>query len=191
MRTLFSRIISRVLDPVVEIPVALVFAIWFAVSGGVRWRFLVLILAIDALLPFLFMLISLAKEHISNWDIRDRKERIPLYLFTLFVHGVGILLADWMDKGDLARILLIFWIVAAFFALVTLKWKISLHAGVNAVLVVFVNMIYGWQYWYLLMLIPLVSWARVHDKHHSWSQVAGGAMLGGGIVYMGMKFLGV
>ena len=146
---------------------------------------------VDAVLPFVFMLIALAKGQISNWDIRNRKERIPLYLFTLFVHGVGILLADWMGKSDLARILLVFWLVAAVFAIVTTRWKISLHTGVNTVLIMFANVIYHWQYWWLLGLIPLVAWARVYDKHHTWRQAAVGAVLGGVVTYVGMAYLGM
>lgn len=189
MSKLLSRIISRVLDPVVEIPLAVSLAVWFAVSGGLRWRFLVLILVVDAVLPFLFMLIALVKGQITSWDIRKREERIPLYLFTLFVHGIGVLLAHLLERGDLARILFIFWLVAAVFALITLKWKISLHTGVNAVLVTFVNIIYAWQYWWLLLLLPLVAWARVHDRHHTWAQAAAGALLGGGMTYLGMAVL--
>lgn len=191
MNKLFSKIISRVLDPVIEIPVALGLAIWFAVAGGLRWRFLVIILLIDALLPFLFMVISLAKGQITSWDIRKREERTPLYLFTLFVHGLGVVLAHLLERGDLSRILFVFWVIAAAFALITLKWKISLHGGVNAVLLVFVNMLYGWQYWYLMGLLVLVGWARVHDKHHSVAQYTAGAVLGGIMTYVGMKWVGV
>lgn len=189
MGKVLSRIISRVLDPVVEIPLAVGLAVWFAVAGGLRWRFLVLILVVDALLPFLFMVIALLKGQISNWDIRKREERIPLYLFTLLVHGVGVVLAHTLERGDLARILFVFWLIALLFALITLKWKISLHTGVNAVLVTFVNIVYSWQYWWLLLLLPLVAWARVHDRHHSWSQVAAGVLLGGGMTYLGMAVL--
>jgi len=156
------------------------------VSGGMRWRALILIMIVDGVLPLIFMLVALSKGHISNWDMRERRERVPLYLFTLFVHGVGILVADYLGKGDLARILLVFWVVAVVFAMITTRWKISLHAGVNSVLVVFVNMIYGWRYWWLLGLIPLVAWARVIDRHHTWRQVLAGAVIGGGMVWVGM-----
>jgi len=191
VKTFLSRVIARVFDPVVEIPVVLTLAIWFAVSGGLRWRFLLILLLVDAILPFLFMMIALAKGQIKTFDIRERRERIPLYLFTLLVHGVGILLACCMGKGDLAQILLVFWIIAAVFAAVTIFWKVSLHTGVNAVLAVFVNMLYGWQYWWLMLVIPVVAWARIHDKHHTPLQVLAGAVLGGGIAYVGLVLVGV
>jgi len=178
-----------VLDPIIEIPVALGLATWFAVTGGLRWRFLIIIMVIDAVVPMIFLLIALAKGQISTWDIRDRRERIPLYLFTLFVHGMGVLLAHLLERGDLSRILFVFWTVALAFGLITTRWKISLHTGVNAVLLVFVNVIYGWQYWWLLGLVPLVAWARVHDKHHTWAQAAAGAVLGGVMTYVGMTVL--
>jgi len=191
MKQILSKVISRVFDPVIEIPVALFLATWFAVAGGLRWRFLILIMILDTILPLLFMLIALAKGQISNWDIRKREERIPLYLFTLFVHGMGVVLAEVLERGDLARILLVFWVIAAVFAVITTRWKISLHTGVNAMLMIFVNMLYDFRYWYLLGILPFVAWARVYDKHHDWVQVGAGIMVGGGMTYLGMKWVGL
>ena len=37
-------IISRVFDPVIEIPVMLSTAVWWALTNGLRWRFLVFLL---------------------------------------------------------------------------------------------------------------------------------------------------
>lgn len=171
--------VSRIFDPVVEIPIALVLAVWFAVSNSLRWRFLVGLLFLDAVVPFVFFLIMLVKGEVSNWDIRDRRERIPIYLFSLFMHFLGVGLAWVTGKHELLVILLAFYGVALLFMGITFFWKISLHTGVNALLVTFFNLLMGWSYLWLYVIVLIVGWARVEGKHHTIYQIAAGALLGG------------
>lgn len=178
--------ISRALDPVWEIPLAILLAIGFAVKEGLRWRFLGLILFIDAFVPMIFFLLMLYHKQIKDWDIQNRAQRIPLYLFTLVCHLGGLWLAHEFGKGDLFQILVVFYAVAVLFFLITLKWKISLHAGVNSVLITTIVMFYGTKYVWLYSLLCLVMWARVYLKHHTLGQVVAGAGLGMGMVYFGI-----
>ncbi|PJE63682.1 hypothetical protein COU89_01995 [Candidatus Roizmanbacteria bacterium CG10_big_fil_rev_8_21_14_0_10_45_7] len=186
MKKIFAEVVSRVLDPVWEIPIAIMLAIVFAVREGLRWRFLGLILFIDAVVPMIFFLMMLYHKQINDWDIQNRAQRIPLYLFTLICHLGGLWLAHELGKAELVNVLSVFYGVAIVFFVITLKWKISLHAGVNAVLITTINMFYDWQYAWLYILLYLVMWARVYQKHHTWAQVILGALLGGGMVAVGM-----
>lgn len=185
-KSIFAEVLSRLLDPVWEIPLALLLAIGFAVREGLRWRFVGLILFIDAVVPLIFFLTMLYHKQIKDWDIQNRAQRIPLYLFTMICHLGGIWLAHELGRTQLVSILLVFYAVAVIFFVITLKWKISLHAGVNAVLFTAVNMFYDFKYAWLYILLCLVMWARVYQKHHSSAQVVAGALLGSGIVYLGL-----
>lgn len=186
-----AKLISRVFDPVWEIPIAIGLAVLFAIQEGLRWRFLGLLLFVDAIVPCVFFLIMLWHRQIKSWDMRDRRERVPLYFFTMLCHLGGIWLAREIGKVELAQILTVFWILGLIFSVVTYFWKISIHAGVNSVLVIFVNMMTDWKYWYLLGIIPLVGWARVYGKHHHWGQFAAGTVLGGGVCYYALKVAGI
>ncbi|MFH2085358.1 MAG: hypothetical protein ABII21_00995 [bacterium] len=188
-KNIFAEVVSRVLDPVWEIPLAILLAIGFAVKEGLRWRFLGLILFIDGVVPLIFFLTMLYHRQIRDWDIQNRVQRIPLYLFTLVCHLGGLWLAHELGKSELVLVLSVFYGVAIVFFLVTLKWKISLHAGVNGVLITAINMFYGWQYVWLYGFLAIVMWARVYQKHHSWRQVAVGAILGGGMVGVGLGLI--
>lgn len=188
-KDIFAEVISRVLDPVWEIPLAILLAVVFAVTEGLRWRFLGLLLFIDAIVPMIFFVMMLLNKQIKDWDIQKREQRIPLYAFTLICHLAGLWLAHELGKGELVLVLSVFYIVGIVFSLITLKWKISLHAGVNAVLFTAINMFYDWQYIWLYGLLALVMWARVYQKHHSWSQVLTGAILGGGMVGVGLSLV--
>ena len=62
------------------------------------------------------------------------------------------------------------------FALVTRFWKISIHAGANGMIMAYFNHFWGWQnYWWLMIVLLLVLWARVEMKKHSWTQVLVGS----------------
>lgn len=173
-----ATITSRVLDPVLEIPILLSGAVFIAVSNGMRWRFLALLLFVDAVLPAGYLAWGLKTGKISDWDVTERKERMGFYLFTVLAHLFGVLLALFIGKYVLFRILLVWWGMAVMFFAVTLFWKISVHAGVNAALLVFVNHFYGWdQYWWLVAGLALVMWARVRGDKHTWGQVWAGAVL--------------
>lgn len=185
-RNIVAEIISRVLDPVWEVPLAILLAVLFAVREGLRWRFLGLLLFIDALVPFIFFLVMLCNRQLVNWDMQKREQRIPLYAFTLLCHLAGLWLAHELGKSELVSVLSVFYLVGITFALITLKWKISLHAGVNAVLFTAINIFYGWQYVWLYALLGLVMWARVYQRHHSLGQVLAGAILGGGMIWIGL-----
>lgn len=189
LKPIFAEVVSRVLDPVWEIPIAILLAIAFAVREGLRWRFLGLIMFIDVVVPMVFFLTMLYHKQIADWDIQKRTQRLPLYLFTLICHLGGLWLAHELGRVELVRVLSVYYLAAVIFFLVTLKWKISLHSGVNAVLITTINMFYGWHLWWLYGLLFLVMWARVYQKHHSWAQVIIGALVGGGVVWVGLMIV--
>lgn len=183
-------VVSRVFDPVIEIPVMLGATAWWALTNGFRWRFLVFLLLVDALLPALYMFYGLRKGFISDWDMTKKEERRGLYVFTVLVHLVGVVYAFFLGKSELGVILLVFWSLAVIFALVTYFWKISVHAGVNGAALAFFNHFWGWEnYWWLVVVLLLVLWSRVEIKKHTWMQVMIGSSLAIIWVELGLRFL--
>jgi len=177
-------------DPVWEVPAAILVTVAFALQEGLRWRFLGLLLFIDAIVPFIFFLLMLYHKQIDSWDIRKRKQRLPIYAFTLLCHLGGIWMAHEVGKTELAQTLLVFYGIALTYVGVTFFWKISLHAGVNTLLITSLNMFAGWRYWYLYAILPLVWWARHYQKHHTWAQLAVGSLLSLITTYLGLSWVG-
>jgi hypothetical protein len=185
-----ARIVSRVFDPIIEIPLVLSVAVWFALTNGLRWRFLIFILVIDALLPFIYILWGLVTKRISDWDMTKKEERRGIYVFVAITHAIPVVYAYLIGKTEMAGILLVFWSVAVVFAVITYFWKISVHAGVNGVMLAFFNHFWGWNnYWWLVLVLLLVLWARVEIKKHTWAQVLIGAGLAIGWVEVGFRML--
>lgn len=189
VKQVFAEVVSRVLDPVWEIPLALLLAIGFAVKEGLRWRFLGLILFVDAVVPMIFFLTMLYHKQLSSWDMDKRLQRLPIYIFTMFCQLGGLWLAHELGKTAFVQILLVYLAIGVVFVAVTSVWKISIHAGVNAVLITSLNMFYGWHYIWLYGLLALVMWARVYQKHHTWAQVIAGSILGAFMVAVGLRLM--
>ncbi len=187
----WAWIASRVLDPVFLIPFLLVAAVMLALANGLRWRFMALLLTVDALFPAIFFIRGLQTKRFSDWDITDRLQRNSLIFFTLSCHLFGVVLAFFLGKVILFEILLVFWLLAVIFALINLVWKISIHAGVNGALVAFFNHYYGWdRYWWLVIVLAIVLASRVVIKKHTWGQVLVGAGLGLAWITLGLRLWG-
>lgn len=184
-------LISRVFDPVIEIPLLISVATLYAVRNGWRFRYLIFLLIIDALAPAAFLIWGLVKKKFSDWDMSKRKERSSIYIFTVMMHFFGVVYAFMLGKEELSEVLFVFWLVALAFAIVTLFWKISIHAGVNGAAVAFFNHFWGWQnYWWLVIVLLLVLWARVEIRKHTWAQVLIGAGSAIVILEFGLRLVG-
>lgn len=187
----WAWVVSRVFDPVLLIPLLLAATVFLALANGLRWRFLTGLLFVDAFLPAGYFIWGLSTKRFSDWDLTKRGERNSLYFFAVACHLFGVILAYFLGKIFLFKILLVFWTLAVVFAVVTAFWKISTHAGVGAALVAFFNHYYGWdRYWWLVLVLLLVLYARVVIKKHTWAQVLAGSAVALAWVTLGLRWLG-
>lgn len=186
-----ATIVSRLTDPVFLIPAMLAAAVAWSIFNGLRWRFILILLLIDGLIPALYFVHLLTTGEISDWDTTKRQQRLKLYGFTLAVHAVGVVFAAVLGKIILAKILLAFWTLALAYALVTLVWKISLHTGVFASGVTFAALLWGENWLWPAALLPLIAWSRLKLKKHTPAQVVVGAILGPAILLILFNLLGV
>lgn len=185
-------VISRIFDPIFEIPLILGVVVFYALTNGLRFRFMIFLMIVDGLIPALYLLWGLRTKRISDWDMTKRQQRAGIYFLTVFCHLFGVVYAYFLGKIVLAEILFIFWSLSVVFATITSVWKISVHAGVNGAMVAYFNHAYGWRnYWWLLVVLIFVLWSRVEIKKHSWMQVVAGSSLAIVWVELGMKLFGL
>ncbi len=174
--------ISRVSDPVFLIPLMLAAAVAWSLLNGLRWRFILILLLIDGLIPALYFVHLLRTREISDWDTTKRQQRIKLYGAALIIHAVGVIFAWTLGKIILAKILFSFWTLAFVYTLITLVWKISLHTGVFATAVTFAAVLFGPNWIWAWALLPVIAWSRLRLKKHTPAQVIIGALLGPAIL---------
>ncbi len=72
---------------------------------------------------------------------------------------------------------------------ISLVWKISLHTGVAAGIVVVLAELFGWPLLALALGVVGIGWARVELGDHTRAQVIAGALIGA--VVSGVTFAAV
>lgn len=55
-------------------------------------------------------------------------------------------------------------------SVVTSFWKISLHTSMNTVGSILLNLLFGWNLPVIYLVVPIVLWARITLKRHTFIQ---------------------
>ncbi len=129
--------------------------------------------------PLAFLCWQIGHGHVTDLDIYFRKQR----KWSILVTAIGTAIV-WgaMRLGEAPEILLV--MVGSHFLqwlgiyMVTLCWKISVHATVASGVAFFLIWGFGIAATPLAMIIPLVAWSRVKLRRHSPAQVFAGVLLG-------------
>ncbi|MEK9143163.1 MAG: hypothetical protein AAB481_00850 [Patescibacteria group bacterium] len=179
---LFATFISRLLDPLWVIPaVTMLGARRSGLEGLVLIRFLLVITIFMLGIP---LVLRLLYRRNGDWDISQRVDR-PKALAVLLVLGlINIALAAVWDIPGLTQLFVLYEVWMAGFLVISLFWKISGHAGGIALGTGLIILWYGWIWWPLLLLVPLMGWARVATKNHTTLQVLAGAVYSWGMIVM-------
>lgn len=166
--------------------------IWYTVSQRLFLETLLLLLLFYGLIPGIYFFIGIKKGKFSDWDITNKTERRSIYYFAVVSHLLGVLSTLYLHQYVLFRLLLVMWVVAIVFMSVNLYWKISVHAGINALLMLVLNEFWGFRDWsWMLFVLLLVLWSRVYLKKHTMTQVVAGAMTAYFLGWVGLKVLGL
>ena len=188
----FAWLITRTFDPVFEIPLAVGMSVWFLADPSMRLQTLLLIFLFYVLAPAIYFVVRIRKGKVSDWDITKKEERKAIYQFSIASHLLGILAVFLLGQIFLVKLLMVLWVVSVVFMVVNIYWKISVHAGVNAFLMVLLNNFYGWKiFGGLMVVLLLVLWSRVYLRKHSITQVMAGALVAFILVELGMRMLGI
>lgn len=177
-----AQVLSRFLSPqYVAVPLLLALGLMDPVSWkrGLAWAVSLTILAVG--LPVWVMLRELRRGGISDWHISQREERlkpVPVAV-ALLAGGLPVLLIYLLDgpRTMLVGCLTVL-ALALLNLLVTLGWKISQHVSGVAAGTTLLTAMLGIAASPLLLLIPLVAWARVRVGAHTAMQAVAGAVVG-------------
>ncbi|HHX64324.1 MAG TPA: DMT family transporter [Chloroflexi bacterium] len=187
-------IISRFFGPhYVVAPMLLVMGLSDPISWkrGLVWAFLLGAATITGML--LVLTRQMRKGRISDWHISRREERLqPVLIIASFLAGALPVAALLLFDGP--RPLLVATLsglgLILFNHVVTLWWKISQHVSSIAVSVMLVIAALGAASTPLLLLIPLVAWARVKIGAHTVMQTVAGGIVGMVITFITLRVVG-
>ncbi|MEK7119781.1 MAG: phosphatase PAP2 family protein [Patescibacteria group bacterium] len=169
----FATILSKIFDPMVGMAVVLLLAL---LRSGVSWAatFFWLFILIG---PSIVMRVWAWLRHGLDWDIKDRRRRIVPFFILLVMIACDLVLLTLFAPVALFRLFLFFFVwTAGFFLITVFATKISGHAAGNALAAGLIILWYGWQWWPILLIVPLVGWARVVRRDHTVGQVIVGVL---------------
>jgi len=187
-----ATIISRFLSPhYVAVPLLLVLALGDSTpwARGLLWAVGIGLLSVAA--PLLILKRELRRGGISDWHISDRKERlqpIPVLLSLVVAVAPLVLLITFhgprlMIVGAVSALTLIL-----FNLVITFGWKISQHVSGIAASATLITATLGIGAAPVLLLIPLVAWARVRVGAHTVMQTVAGGVAGTTITLAALRF---
>ncbi len=125
--------------------------------------------------PLALILIALRKKIVSNWDVSERRQRPKVLVVLLAWEAANVFILRVLVPSGVLTTFLFLLTVLVGFTLITLRWKISGHALAAALASGMIVSWYGWRWWPLLSIVPLVGWARVVRRDHTVGQVVAGA----------------
>ncbi|HIP95843.1 MAG TPA: hypothetical protein EYH32_01365 [Anaerolineae bacterium] len=183
MKDRLARWLSILFDSsVLAVPVFLGVA-WAETSAllpALGWAMLTLLFA-DGV-PLAYLSLGHRFGWVSGFDMPRRQERAPFIAVNLVGNGLGYLLLRALDApAALAALLLVYVGMGATMLTISAFWKISLHAGGVGGFAVVLTWLFGPAWAITFLAVPLVGWARVHRRRHTWTQVVAGGVVGAAV----------
>lgn len=193
-----ANALSYFLNPLVLPPVGFGLTQWHLGGSGpeIAWTVAVS-LFFFCIVPLLYVVGMVRSGRAESLEVRDRASRLKPFLVGIvsYLIGMAVLGATVTTaKGLILAIAALFPLNTLLLLLVNLRWKISIHMATLAgfVSILLFVALTAWRDlpgdWEaaltfasvapLLLLLPVLMWARVRVSAHTTGQVVGGAVFG-------------
>jgi len=129
------------------------------------------------LLPAAFILRLYLKGKLTNLHIKVRKQRLVPFIFSLFSVMVFITSIRLLRVNpELFSIVIIYFLMAVGFVMVTLKYKLSGHAFAFVSSVIILSTYIDQRFIFLLPLVLVIAWSRIRLNEHTPKEVLAGTL---------------
>lgn len=163
---------------------------WASTLSAAARPWLWIYLGIAIFLPVAFVGGLMRRGRVSSADLTRREERFWPYGATLVCMTTSWGVLNWGGAPSLMSAAAGASVVQlCVLSVVTLRWKISLHGAAIAAGVTFAWLAAGHSTAPLFLLVPLIAWARVRLRRHTWLQTAAGALVGSGSMWLALQFV--
>lgn len=185
MNLQLARIISFVFNPLfalIFLPYFLVYKTTNNVDQAIFWTIysLFFIVGVGG-----FIFGGIRKKTFSDWDVSTRAQRPILFTFLiivglLYLTGLYIFKAPYILFVVIAGMILGVMLVSV----INKKIKASIHVATISALALGIALGYGGYFILFLLLIPLLSWARIRANRHTLQETIAGAAIGSFLILM-------
>ena len=175
----FAKILSHIFDgSFISIPVY--FIICFVViknpAGALGWALLCILFGM--LIPYLYVFFLFKRKLINDLHVPNREDRIKPLIIAIISYIMGYFVLYLLKAPLFLKSVFTISIVSSvILTTITYFWKVSFHTSwVTSVAVTFYILFGEWAL-FLLLLIPVIGWARVKIKRHTVMQVVLGTVI--------------
>ncbi len=187
-----ARHISNILAPAtISVPMILLVAFYRASSLASALAYAGLTLFFLSIGPFTYILIGVRLGKLSDVDVSKRSERVGPFIFGLISVCLGwFALVLTHGPAPLISTVIVTAISGLIMLVITLWWKISLHASSLGAAATILTVLYGSVMLPTFALLVLVSWSRVVLRRHTLAQVIAGSLLSIALSALILKLFG-
>jgi membrane-associated phospholipid phosphatase len=188
-----ARLISNILNPfLVSFAVIVTLAFESTTNIGDAMRWLAISIVLSVLPVFVFVLYMVRIRQLDGIFINPRKQRTRIYVLATCLGIAGVVVLHFTQAPKLLLVTFVTGLVSiVIFMTINLYWKISLHTGFITSAATIITIVYGGFLSLTLLLVPLVGWARLYMKLHTWRQVACGATLAAAVAVISFSIFGI
>lgn len=147
-------------------------------TAGEVTMWTLLCILFGSIMPFIFVVFLYKKKVINDLHVPRREDRLK----PLFISNLSYLIAFFVFyilKAPVYLRALFFtsFITTFLLTVITYFWKISFHTSWITFTSITYYIFFGKWTLFLMLLIPLVAWARIKIKRHTIAQVIAGSLL--------------
>jgi hypothetical protein len=176
--TRYDATVARVISSALNAPIVAFYAfatidLFYARASPLTWGISFLF---GAAIPLAGIVALLKTKRVSDFYVSNRKERLLPFIVTEVSYIAGaVLLVSAHAPAQVAVLMLAYVVNTGAYMMITLYWKISLHAaGLAGPLTVFI-FVFGIAILPIFTLMLPLAWSRLRLGAHSVSQVGLGA----------------
>ncbi len=173
-----ARLVSNIISPpLVSVLGILLMANFIGTREAWQWAWI--FVALVVLVPTLYVVLLLKQGKIENFHIPNRENRKKPYLVIIGSNLLGVILMALMGAPFLLVAFGVMGVTqSTLLFLINMYWKISGHATAISGLSVFIVAALGWSLAPVLVMVPLVAWARIRTYSHTFWQTIAGILTG-------------
>ncbi|WP_076790586.1 hypothetical protein [Chlorobium sp. KB01] len=186
----FANFVSWVINPVVVAPAVYTTIVLLGFRADPHNMSYLMVLFLSSTIVPMLLIYGLKKiGKVSDYNITFREQRFLPLLVLVAINALGYEFMKQLDAPPLLSGILLFNSVnMVFILLVTLQWKISIHLFTFASSVALLFLQFGAVALWLLLLVPLLMWSRIHLKAHNFMQTLIGGIVGFSVIFAELKW---
>lgn len=152
--------------------------IYLTDPAGPASSVLVTAIFFSGVMPILIIFVQRRSGIVTEMMVNERDERTKPFLGAISSYVLGTLALTYLEAPAAMVYLMACYLVnSVFMMMVTLRYKISIHASGVAGPATFLVHQYGVRLWPFTLVLVVVGWARLQLRMHTLGQVAWGILL--------------